>query len=301
MSDREADDVKSSIRSWWASHPMTYGEVHGEDLYRDADGNVERVERGSPRFFERADEIFYGWNQPLHRDGRHFAAIFDYERYKGRPVLEVGCGMGCMAMNWAQAGARVAAVDLNPVAVEQTRRRFSLFSLQGDIREADAEALPYPDEEFAWAWSWGVLHHTPGTARAVREMHRVLEPGGRVGIMLYHRHSLLFRFLVRWQEGLVNGERLFLSDLDLASRYGDGALAEGNPHTWPVTRAEARALLADFEDVRVEVLGTDVPNVLDTWWPSLGRRLPERWVAALARRFGWSLWITGRKAGAEVR
>lgn len=294
-------DVKASIRDWWASHPMTYGDVHGEGRYRAPDGTTVRVERGTRAFFERADETFHRWNAPLHVGERRFARIFDYDAYKGRRVLEVGCGMGCMAMHWAREGAQVTAVDLNPVAVEQARRRFELFGLSGDVREADAETLPFADATFAWAWSWGVLHHTPGTRRAIREMHRVLEPGGRIGLMLYHRDSFLFRFLVRWQEGYVNREREFLTPLDLASRYGDGDRAEGNPHTWPVTKDEARDLVSDFEDVRVEVLGTDVPNVLDTWWPALGQRLPQRWTRALARRFGWSLWITGRKPEAGGR
>lgn len=289
--------LKSDIREWWAASPMTYGDVHGHSEYRHADGTVEVVKLGSRRFFELADETFYRWNEPLHVGGRRFAAIFDYDRYRGKPVLEVGCGMGCMAMNWAQGGARVAAVDLNPVSIAQTRARFALFEQSGDIREADAEALPFPDKQFAFAYSWGVLHHTPGTRQAISELHRVLEPGGRVGVMLYNRQSLLYRFLVRFQEGWVNLERRSLSELQLASRYGDGERAEGNPHTWPVTADEIRGeLFASFANVKVEVFGTDVPNVLNTWANALGsQRMPRPLVRALARRWGWSLWITGEK------
>ncbi|HVP29452.1 MAG TPA: class I SAM-dependent methyltransferase [Myxococcota bacterium] len=291
-------EIKRAIRDWWAAHPMTYGEEHGEASYRDAEGRIVRVERGSRRFFELADERFYAWNEPHHEPGgRPFGRLFDYDRYKGARVLEVGCGMGCMAMNWAREGALVTAVDLNPVAVAETRRRFATFGLAAEVREADGEALPFEDGRFAFAFSWGVLHHSPQPRRSIAELHRVLAPGGRVGVMLYHRRSLLYRVWVRWQEGFVNLEDRFLPELDLASRYADGARAEGNPHTWPVTQAECRRdLFAPFEDVRVEVFGTDVPNVLDTLAPGLGARLPARLLEALARRFGWSLWITGRKA-----
>ncbi len=288
---------KDAIRAWWAAAPMTYAQAHGGTEYRRPDGTVETVELGSRRFFELADETLYRWNEGLHGAEGPFARIFDYTGHRGRPVLEVGCGMGCMAMNWALRGARVTAVDLNPVAVAQTRRRFAIFGLDGDIREAGAEALPFADASFDYVYSWGVLHHTPGIGRAIEEIHRVLAPGGRVGLMLYNRRSIFYRYLVAYVEGVVNAERCFLDEPALASRYGDGARAEGNPHTWPVTPGEARRLMTPlFRDVKISVRGTDVPGVLDTWAPRLSRVMGRALVAALARRWGWSLWITGVKA-----
>ncbi len=289
--------VKIAIRDWWASNPMTYGDEHGVTEYVHADGSRERVEFGSKRFFEIADTTFYGWNEPRHNEKGKFGAIFDYERYRGEAVLEIGCGMGCMAMNWAQHGAKVTAVDLNPVAVAQTRRRFQLFGLEGDVREADGEKLPFDDNVFSFAYSWGVLHHSPNPQRSISELFRVLKPGGRVGVMLYSRESFLYRYIIRYLEGFVNLESLALNPLDLTSRYCDGDRREGNPHTWPVKRAEVRnTLFAQFLDLKVETFGTDVPWVLDHWWPGLGsRKLPRSFVRALERRFGWSLWITGAK------
>ena len=292
--------IKSQIRDWWAAAPMTYGERHGGTEYIRPDGAVERVELGSQRFFEIADERFYSWNTPLHGE-RPFDRIFDYARYRGRPVLEVGCGMGCMAMNWAKAGAKVTAVDLNPVAIAQTRRRFEVFGQSGVIEQADAEALRFADASFDFVYSWGVIHHTPGIASAVREFHRVLRPGGASGVMLYHRDSLLYRYTIGFIEGWLNAERETLSELELASRYGDGAREEGNPYTWPVTQLEVKELFAGFEDIRIRVLGTDVPDILNALHPSFGLRLGPRRLNALVRRHGWSLWITGRKATSSMR
>jgi SAM-dependent methyltransferase len=289
-------DVKKAIRQWWADYPMTYGDEHGNTTYRDDTGAV-RVSLGTREFFEKADATFYRWNEPLHGPAGRFSRLFDFPAYRGRPVLEVGCGMGCMAMNWALQGAHVTAIDLNPISVAQTARRFELFELQGDIREADAERLPFDDATFDYAYSWGVLHHTPGIGRAIAELHRVLKPGGRIGVMLYNRRSLLFRFLVGWQEGFVNLERRWLDARALASRYADGERREGNPHTWPVTKREVRRnLFHAFDDVRIRVLGTDVPNVLNVWGPELGsRRMSPSSIEALARRWGWSLWATAEK------
>jgi SAM-dependent methyltransferase len=286
-------EVKDAIRRWWAEYPMTYGDEHGNTDYRDT-----RASLGSREFFEKADATFYKWNEPLHGPDGPFSRLFDFPAHRGKRVLEVGCGMGCMAMNWAKQGAQVTAVDLNPVAVAQTQRRFELFELPGDVREVDGERLPFADATFDYAYSWGVLHHTPGTRQAIGELARVLKPGGRAGVMLYNRESFLYRFVIRWQEGFVNLERLWLDELALASRYSDGDRREGNPHTWPVTQAEIRRdLFRDFADVDVRVLGTDVPNILNAWEYELGTKLMAKpSVAALARRWGWSLWTTAQKA-----
>lgn len=288
--------TKAEIRDWWAGAPMTYGERHGDVEYTRPDGTKEKVTLGSRRFYEIADERFYSWNTPLHPDGQPFAKIFDYDRYRDHRVLEVGCGMGCMAMNWAKHGARITAVDLNPVAIAQTRKRFEIFGLHGEINEADGEALPFPDSTFDYVYSWGVLHHSPNTRASVAELHRVLKPGGAAGVMLYHRNSILFDYTVRWIEGFVNMESMFLDELELASRYGDGGREEGNPHTWPVTEDEVRnELFAQYDDVEIKVLGTDIPPILNTWRSDLAARMGQQKVDALAERQGWSLWITGAK------
>jgi ubiquinone/menaquinone biosynthesis C-methylase UbiE len=205
--------------------------------------------------------------------------------------------MGCMAMNWALRGARITAVDLNPTAVAQTRRRFLQRGLPVRLCETDAESLPFPSSHFDHAYSWGVLHHTPGIQRAIDELYRVLKPGGTIGVMLYYRHSFLHQYVIRFVEGYLHAEREFLTPPQLSSRYGDGARLEGNPHTVPVTRAEVHEVLfRRFEQVRTEVFGTDVASILDQWLPGFGSRvLPRPLLDACARRWGWSLWIEAVK------
>jgi SAM-dependent methyltransferase len=297
MHDASEGEKKKAIRKWWAEAPMTYAEDHGHVEYRLPDGTMERVEIGTRRFYELADSVFHRWNEPLHDASGKFGRIFDYARYRGAKILEVGCGMGCMAGHWAEHGADVTAIDINPVAIEKTRRRFEIFGYSGDIREVDGEALPFADATFDFVFSWGVIHHTPGIGRAAREMYRVLKPGGKMALMLYNRESILYRYFMAYQEGCINFERNFLDELGLASRYGDGGRQEGNPYTWPVTKDEVRRdLLTMCHDVSIRTLGTDVPEALNTWLPGLGYRMPVAWRKALARRWGWSLWIVGDKA-----
>lgn len=287
--------VKDRIRRWWALSPMTYGETHGETEYARPNGSIERAKIGSKRFFELADERFYSWNTQLHTSVGPFGAIFPYEEMRGRDVLEVGCGMGCMAMNWAQHGAHITAIDLNEVSIEQSRRRFDAFGLSGIFRLADAECLPFENDRFDYAYSWGVLHHTPGTAAAIEEMRRVLKPGARIGIMLYHRNSFLYRYTIEFIEGWLHLEKHFLNGLELASRYCDGGREEGNPHTWPLTKREVAYLFANFQELRIDVLGADLIPILNGWRPILNVEPSKAILAALMRRYGWSLWISGRK------
>jgi SAM-dependent methyltransferase len=280
-----------AVREWWARNPMTYSDVHGRNVY-----GGEAYEPGTPDFFERLDRVFYGTYPHLH-GATPFDRLFPYERYPiGSAVLEVGCGLGSMAMNWARHGQAVSAVDLNPTSIELTRKRFALHGLDARILLEDARSLPFQDGEFAYAYSWGVLHHSPDLPRSLAELMRVLQPGGGYGIMLYNRISVLYLYLVRYLEGFLHFESQFLGPLELASRYGDAAEQEGNPHTWPVTAREARAMVKPFSrDVRVTQIGMDLDPNLRLLLPLLGGRLPRFVKKPWARHLGWHLWISGTK------
>ncbi len=280
------------IQTWWRDNPMTYGAEHGRTHYKDG-----QYEMGTAEFFDRLDREFYSWNYPLHGE-RPFDRLFPYQEYgAGARVLEIGCGLGTMAMNWARNGVEMTAVDLNPTSVEQTRRRFAIMGLRGRIELMDARQLDLPDAHFDYVYSWGVLHHSPDLEQSLIEMMRVLKPGGGFGLMLYHRRSILHWYKTLYTEGFLHYENRFLGPLELASRYGDGARAEGNPHTWPVTKGELRAMLGPFSrDLDFRVLGTDLDTAFHALLPGLGLVLPAWAKKPWARRFGWSLWAYGHKS-----
>ena len=281
-------ELQQEVSHWWSSNPQTYGDLHGTRSYRGSE-----TAPGDPAFYARADQAFFEWNRPLH-GAEPFDRLFPYAEFKGRPVLEIGCGMGAMASLWARQGAQVTAVDLAPYSVKMTRQRFALLDLQGRIEQADGRALPFADGEFDYVYSWGVLHHSPDLGQSLREMMRVLKPGGKFGLMLYHRHSLFYLWRIRWREGVVHGESRFLDPIALASRYTDASEDEGNPHTWPVTRGELRSLLGPYaERLSFRVLGTEVDELLDAMLPGFGRVLPRWAIKPWARRLGWSLWTEG--------
>jgi SAM-dependent methyltransferase len=118
-----------------------------------------------------------------------------FEQAKGKKVLEIGTGNGADGVMFALNGAEYAGVDITETALEATRRHFAVQGLTGFFQREDAESLSFPGESFDWVYSHGVLHHTPNTQRAIDEVWRVLKPGGKAVVMLYHKHS--FNYFVR--------------------------------------------------------------------------------------------------------
>jgi SAM-dependent methyltransferase len=128
------------------------------------------------------------------------AEALDYRGASGLKVLDVGCGQGIDAIEYARAGADLTGIDLTPRHVELARRNLEALGLEADIVEGDGEQLPFADETFDRVSSNGVLHHTPDIDAALREIHRVLKPGGEARIILYNRNSLHYWLVqVLWQ------------------------------------------------------------------------------------------------------
>jgi ubiquinone/menaquinone biosynthesis C-methylase UbiE len=95
--------------------------------------------------------------------------------------LELGCGTGFFTLNLKLAGIldRAEVTDLSPGMVEVARRNATSLGFEISGRVADAEQLPYDDETFDLVIGHAVLHHIPDVERSLREVLRVLKPGGR--------------------------------------------------------------------------------------------------------------------------
>jgi len=124
-----------------------------------------------------------------------FSGILKYalfKSFKGKKVLEVGCGIGSDGIQFARNGACYTGVDLTNAAVSIAKERFELFGQKGEIIKVDTESLPFPDNYFNHVYSFGVIHHSPNPENIVNEIHRVLKPGGSINIMLYNRTSFYY-------------------------------------------------------------------------------------------------------------
>jgi SAM-dependent methyltransferase len=101
-----------------------------------------------------------------------------------RDVLEVGCGPGWLwdGTRALPDGLQLTLTDLSPGMVENARQRITrspTFPVV-DVREADAQSLPFADQSFDVVMANHMLYHVPDPARAVSELARVVRPGGVV-------------------------------------------------------------------------------------------------------------------------
>ena len=290
-------ELKERVRAFWQAHPCG-------TKFSDA-------EMGTREFFELVEAHRYAkeWHIP---DAANFTGA------RGLRVLEIGCGLGTDGAQFAAAGADYTGIDLTDASIELARKKFELAGLRGEFRVADAENLDFVEDSFDLVYSHGVLHHTPDTARAVREIHRVLKPGGRAIVMLYHRGSYNYRIgirvlrragarLLKSERGIkivnrLTGEpieslrdhaRLLkastngLASDEFLSQSTDGA---GNPLARVYSRREAHELFRDFRDVELRAYFLNKRFI-----PLIGSLLPHSIEAALASRWGWHLWIYATK------
>jgi SAM-dependent methyltransferase len=107
--------------------------------------------------------------------------------WTGKRVLDVGCGQGAKLNYLPRFGATMFGVDMSSESLRRAAAGVDELghSDQVHISVADAERLPYPDACFDAVLSFGVLHHTPDTCGGVKELWRVLKPGGLALVMLY--------------------------------------------------------------------------------------------------------------------
>jgi len=170
------------------------------------------------------------------------------EECREQDVLEIGVGLGADHQMFAAAGARLSGIDLTERAVLHTSRRLEAFGLRSDLRVANAESLPFADASFDVVFSWGVLHHTPDTARAVEEVWRVLRPGGSARIMIYHAHSLVGYML--WIRYALLVGRPWRTLAEIYDRYLE------SPGTKAFSIVEGRRLFHRYSDVSIRTVLT---------------------------------------------
>ncbi len=169
----------------------------------------------------------------------------DFKAAQGKRVLEIGVGLGADHQSFAEAGAVLTGVDLTSHAIEMTRRRFMKFGLKSNLNVGDAENLNFPDNSFDIVYSWGVIHHSPDTQKAVNEIFRVLKPGGRAKVMIYHRYSMV-GYMLWLRYGLLAG-RPFTKLATIYSRYLE------SPGTKAYSVADARELFRQYKMVLTNI------------------------------------------------
>jgi len=228
---------------------------------------------GSREFFDDLDEYRF---DKLH----YLPAVVDFNGYRGRMMLEVGCGIGTDLVRFARGGAIVTGIDLSETAIALARQNFAWNDLEPrELRVGDGEALPFADASFDLVYAHGVVQYTANAQRLIGECHRVLKPGGDAIFMVYNR--------VSWLNALSKLMRVDLEheDAPVLNKY---------------SIAEFRRLLSAFAEVRIVPERFPVASRLHGGWK--GRLFNTGFVGTfnalprrLVRPLGWHLMGLCRK------
>ncbi len=252
--------------------------------------------QGSQAYFRELDSRVFSprvLRLTIGADGRPFSRFVDFDALRGKRVLEVGCGSGFAVQLFAEAGAETSARDLTDWAVATTRARLDAFGLEADVATGDGEQLDLPEESFDLVFSWGVIHHSSDMDRALRELVRVLRPGGTLVLMVYHRRSLFYAVYKTLQHAQPLTQRLGIHFEGARTGDVDGLVVRH------FTRAELRDKLqaVGLVDVRVQPYGQDseLLPLPRRFRVPITDRLPRRLKDATLDRFGHQLAITARK------
>jgi ubiquinone/menaquinone biosynthesis C-methylase UbiE len=213
----------------------------------------------------------------------HIPGFAQFENWKGKRVLEVGCGIGTDTMNFARAGATVTAVDLSEESLKLARQRAKIFNLEQAItfHHANVEELSnsVPVEFYDLVYSFGVIHHTPNPLAAFAQMRRYMNRSSELRVMLYAKTS--------WKNIMIE------------AGFDQPEAQSGCPVAFTFTRSEASALLEGYNitDIRQDHI---FPFVVEKyvkyeyevvpWFAAMSQEM----FAALEKTLGWHMLITAR-------
>jgi ubiquinone/menaquinone biosynthesis C-methylase UbiE len=219
---------------------------------------IKEEDKYSKDWFEEVEEYRYSVEPFIH-------SIAQFTRHRGKKVLEIGVGAGSDHLNWAKAGADLFGVDLTERGVETTRKRLKLYDLKSNLQRIDAENLPFEDNYFDIIYSWGVIHHSEDPDQIIKEIYRVLKPGGKFLGMIYHRRAL-HTFNLWLKNGLLRGKP-WRSFKHVLYHYNESIASKA------YTYKETRTLFKDFKSCEI----TSFLTVADLkFFKSLGSIIPAR-------------------------
>jgi ubiquinone/menaquinone biosynthesis C-methylase UbiE len=242
-------------------------------------------ELGTREFFDSIEHHRY------HDYAPWMPEVMGFNEFDGARLLEVGCGMGTDLLQFARGGAQVTGVDLTPRSIEISRNHLELYGQAGDFVLTDGEQLPFEDESFDVVYSNGVLHHTPDTAGAIREIHRVLRPGGQARVMLYHRGSIAYWVNIMLRYGVLHAE-LFrgMTPGEIMSRHVEISENDARPLVKVYSRKQAQELFSMFKEVKIQV-----DQLTREELRLIGRLISDASLRRLGKLVGWNVIIKATK------
>ena len=212
----------------------------------------------------------------------HIPDFAQFQRWAGKRVLEIGCGIGTDAVNFARAGADYTAIELSEASLALARQRFSTFGVTGSFYHANAEQLSSVVERpgFDLVYSFGVIHHTPNQRAVIEQARRVIRDDGELRIMLYAQRS--------WKSMMIEAgfdQPEAQAGCPIATTYSYDMIVALLDGLFELVSAEQ----AHIFPYRIEKY-VKYEYELEPWFAAM----PQEMFSALERHLGWHYLIVAR-------
>lgn len=239
---------------------------------------------GSPEFYQQVESYRYNVYSPWLKKEVQF------EKYRGKKILEIGGGLGTDLIQFARAGAITFDLDLASEHIRLAKKRFEMENIESSFIIGDAEYNCFKDNSFDVVYSFGVLHHTPDTQKAINEAYRVLKPGGEAIIMLYYKHSFFYWFSMFFVKGILKGNLFKMSMDEILSRFVEYSTSGALPLVKVYTKKQARELFKSFKTIDIKIRQLTKEDFL-----FLGKIIPNFVLNFLGKFIGWNILIKAIK------
>ena len=297
MPEAEAKAYTTHVQTWWNDHPFTLG--IGSTVGNDLTGRVGRVDR---HFFDEVErKMRKWWIGATHEEGQPLISKFvPYKDIAGKKVLDIAIGTGWSVVAFAEHGADVTGIDLTEEAIRMSRMHLELKGLTAHLLQMDAQALTFGPATFDFVLAWGCHMHMPDTERALREVARVLKPGGTTVAYWYNKSSWTYWFNFILLRGILCGKLWTYrgNTTRLVSRYTDGSALGGNALTKVYSPRELERMYrnAGFLSVKVETM--PLKGEVEGWpmakFPVF-QYLPQSVRRWMGKQWAWGLVVTAEK------
>ena len=177
----------------------------------------------------------------------HIPEFAEFEKWKGKRVLEIGCGIGTDSINFVKNGAELTAIELSEESLSLCKKRFNLNKLQSDLFLGDAENLSniIPITKYDLIYSFGVIHHTPNPENIINQIKKYMDNNTEVRIMLYSKYSWKsFEFFLRY------GYKFSFNFKKTIQYYAEAQL--DCPIAFVYSKKEIKNLLKDFNILEIK-------------------------------------------------
>lgn len=159
-------------------------------------------------FWDRVAPLYDAFENTVNRASYEGTALAVAQMIgPGDEVLECACGTGAISAAIAPACARLVATDYSDGMLAQARKKLAKRS-NVTVEQADITALPYADDSFDVAVAGNVIHLLPDPEQALRELARVVRPGGTIILPTYieplkRKQGMIPALLARFGVGFV--------------------------------------------------------------------------------------------------